>query len=262
VDDEGIGGTVSHLGFSWALLIAASVVGCKSSSPPSGGTPSAGSEQPPGAMPSAGVPAPGEPAAGTPAPGTPGPGAPSPGAAADTAACTGSGPSLIKNGSFETPATRPGTYDLFTTGKDMGGWTVVGADGNVAPISTTFVANGYSVPAQDGAQSVDMTGVSDTPTGVAQTIATTPGTTYCLSFWIGNVSNPGGPFGTSSAILVRIDGKDVTTTTNDGGAETRTASWRRFGVPFTAASAATKLELINADPKGDTSNLLDNVTVN
>jgi hypothetical protein len=226
---------LSRIGIGFALFFAAMAVGCKSHKSGSGTEAAA---KPPGEA------------------------APSKAGASAAATCTGSGPNLVKEGSFEAPPVAPGNFDMYDVGKQIGAWTVVGAPGNVAPISGTFNRDGFALPAQDGAQSVDMTGMSNTATGVAQTIATESGKTYCLSFWIGNVSNPGGAYGASSAISVRLDGKEVAVETNDGGAGTKTVEWRHYTVPFTATSAETKLELINADPQTDTSNLLDSVAVN
>jgi hypothetical protein len=36
--------------------------------------------------------------------------------------------------------------------------------------------------------------------GVEQTISTTPGTSYTLLFWVGNVNNPGNLFGSTTTI--------------------------------------------------------------
>jgi hypothetical protein len=42
---------------------------------------------------------------------------------------------LVKNGGFEQPAVGAGGYLLVSVGQNIAGWKVVGAAGNVAPIS-------------------------------------------------------------------------------------------------------------------------------
>jgi hypothetical protein len=85
--------------------------------------------------------------------------------------------SLLTNGSFEQPPVPAGGFTVFSTGDTFGGWTVMGDPGNVAPLSTTFSGGDFSFPAEDGQQSVDMTGTSQSLTGISQTVATMPGHT-------------------------------------------------------------------------------------
>lgn len=58
---------------------------------------------------------------------------------------------------------------------------------------------------------MDLTGTSDlinrNLAGVAQTVKTTRKTKYTLTFWVGNVSNPGGIFGIQSRVAVTLEGK-------------------------------------------------------
>src|SRR5439155_7900820 len=104
---------------------------------------------------------------------------------------------LITNGSFEEPTTPPvppGGFISVFTGHSFNDWDVVGV-GSVSPISGLFTSFGFSFPAEDGDFWVDMTGNgSNSATGVQQTVATTIGTAFDLSFWVGNQFNPGGPF--------------------------------------------------------------------
>src|ERR1700722_13443831 len=86
------------------------------------------------------------------------------------------GANLIKNGSFETPVANTGSYLVYSTGDTFAGWKVVGAAGNVGIVSGTFEQNGFTFPAVKGAQWLDLTGVSNSATGVQQTVATTAGT--------------------------------------------------------------------------------------
>ena len=85
---------------------------------------------------------------------------------------------------------------------------MIGPSGKeVAIVSGTFTQNGFSFPAQDGVQWLDLTGVSSNSTeGVQQTVATTAATNYQLSFWVGNVVDPTLSFGISSTVEVDING--------------------------------------------------------
>jgi hypothetical protein len=183
-------------------------------------------------------------------------------AAVDVAVNAGScaGVSLLANCSFELPVVAAGTYSTFASAGDggFGGWALAGVAGDVDLISTTFAQNGITFEAQDGQQSMDLTGTSNSATGVAQTVATVPGTRYTLSFWVGNVINPGGIFGTTSTVNVLIDGTQVLAAENDGGNATM-LTWKQSWLEFTATSAATTVSLINGDPSSDTSNFVDNV---
>ena len=67
-------------------------------------------------------------------------------------------PGLIKNGGFEKPAVPMGAFVLFATGSSFSDWYVVGAPGNVAVVSTTFVEGGFTFPAKSGCLCLDLTG--------------------------------------------------------------------------------------------------------
>ena len=166
---------------------------------------------------------------------------------------------LLKNGGFEKPVVPDGSYQLYSTGQTFAHWTVVGDPGNVAPISGDFTQNGFSFPARAGAQWVDLTGASNTATGVAQTVSTTPGAQYTLIFSVGNVYDPGGIFGTTSTVNAFVDGNLVKSATNSLGQGSSSQVWKRFSVTFTAETASTTISLINGDPSNDTQNGLDAV---
>jgi hypothetical protein len=165
---------------------------------------------------------------------------------------------LITNGSFEAPVVPYGNYILVSTGQDLiPGWSVVGAAGNVAPISGVFSQYGFIFPAQDGAQWLDLTGASNTATGVEQTVSTTAGVTYELSFWVGNVA--GSIFGSTSTVNVFVDGTPILVAKNAG--VTTTQEWQQFKASFTATGSTATIRLINGDPSSDNHNGLDNVAV-
>jgi len=171
---------------------------------------------------------------------------------------------IVANGSFETPTVPVGSFTLFASGSNaITDWTVVGPSGtSVGIASGTLTQFGFTFPAQDGAQWLDLTGLnSNTTDGVQQTVATTPGALYDLSFFVGNISNPGGLFGTTSTVGVQINGGSVVSFTNSGGVGSTSQVWQKFTLPFTATAATTSVTFINQDPSGDNTNGLDNVSL-
>lgn len=165
----------------------------------------------------------------------------------------------IINGSFETPAVTAGTFQLFSTGSSaITGWTVVGPEAtNVGVTSGTFSQAQILFPAQDGTQWLDLTGTSNQIEGITQTVATTQGIAYRLSFYVGNVS--GSIFGTTSTVGVKIDGVSIGSFMNSTGGTPQ--NWQQFTYDFTAAGASTAIEFDNLDPFPDNSNGLDAVTL-
>lgn len=165
----------------------------------------------------------------------------------------------VVNGSFESPAPTSGGYTLYSSGSSFGSWDVVGS-GNVAVVSGSFTQNGISFPAHDGAAWLDLTGISNSAAGVQQSIATTAGTAYDVSFWVGNVVNPNGIFGTTSTVL-NVNGVTPFTAVNSGGAGTNSLYWQQFTTSFVATGPTTTLRFTNGDNSSDNSNGLDNVSV-
>jgi hypothetical protein len=182
------------------------------------------------------------------------------------------------NGDFETPTVPSGSFTLFSTGSTLiTGWTVVGpAGGNVAIVSGAFQQSDAGVnfifPAQSGNQWLDLTGVSQTLNeGVSQSFDTIAGHQYSLSFWVGNVSDPTGIFGTSSTVNVQLNGNPtaILTAVNSlsnpnvscSQGTCQTLFYEQLTTTFVASSASTTLAFLNGDPVTDTSNALDNITV-
>ena len=166
---------------------------------------------------------------------------------------------LVVNGGFEQPFVGAGSYKLVSTGQSFAGWRVVGATFPVAPISGAYVSNGIHFTAKAGKQWLDLTGLSNSKTGVAQTVKTKPGASYRLSFAVGNVVDPGGSFGTSSTVNVLVNGHKLLSATNKGGSKTQ--AWKTFNVTVKATSAATTIEFLNGDSGTDNDNGLDAVTL-
>lgn len=167
---------------------------------------------------------------------------------------------LIKNGSFEKPVVPDGSFQYFSTGEKFRNWTVVGAR-NIAIVSEDLNYCGHTFPAKYGVQFVDLTGDTNSATGLQQNIDTTPGSTYSLSFLIGNVYDSLYNCGTSSTVNVLIDGVAAASFTNRAGKGSTTIAWRKFSTEFVAQHATTTIALINGDPPADTANGLDAVNV-
>jgi hypothetical protein len=167
----------------------------------------------------------------------------------------------IVNGSFETPLVPNGFFTNFLTGSTgITGWTVVGPEASI--VSTNYASFGFTFPAEDGNQWLDLTGdLTNSVEGVKQTFATTPGAMYNLSYFVGNQVNPGGPWGTTSTVDVLVNGTPIQTATNSMGAGGTTQVWEQFTTSFLATSSSTTLEFLNGDPRNDNSNGLDNVVV-
>jgi hypothetical protein len=98
-----------------------------------------------------------------------------------------------------------------------------------------------------------MTGPTSGGGGVQQAVATTPGQTYNLSFYLGT------GFGTTSTVAILINGSLLTTRTN--ATPGAVINWEQFTIPFTASTASTVVGFQNLDPIGDDSNGLDNVSL-
>ena len=169
---------------------------------------------------------------------------------------------LIINGSFETPVVTVGSFSLFSVGAaTLTGWNVVGSSGqDVGIVSGSFFQNGVTFNAQDGAQWLDLTGFnSNSPEGVSQTIATTAGDRYQLSYYVGNTTG-GGIFGATSTVNVSLNGVGTFSDKNST-ADLTGLNWEQFTHTFIASSASTVLAFRNGDPLADNSNGLDNIVL-
>ncbi len=169
---------------------------------------------------------------------------------------------LLTNGSFETPVVPAGTFLSFGVGSSaITGWVVVGPAGtSVSPVSGTFSQNGVAFTAQDGIQWLDLTGFNINSTeGVSQTVGTTIGNRYQLSYFVGNTTG-GGIFGTTSTVNVSVNGVPTFSDTNST-VSPAAQNWQQFTHTFVATGASTILALLNGDPVSDNNNGLDNVVL-
>lgn len=165
---------------------------------------------------------------------------------------------LVANGSFEETVVAAGRYQLFSTGQAFPGWQVIGAKGNVAPISGQYTKARIQFVARHGNQWLDMTGLSNSATGVQQSVSTQAGAPYTLTFYVGNVVASG--FGTTSAVEVLVNGKSAGTFRNDGNSS-GLQNWRQAQLAIPAAGASTTIAFINRDASNDNSCGLDDVSL-
>ena len=168
---------------------------------------------------------------------------------------------LIVNGSFEKPTAPSGSYLSFNKGDTFTGWTVSGASGSIAIVGKNFSYGGYKIGAGCGDQLVDLTGSSDTKTGVKQRVATTPSASYTLSFQVGNAWAASGNIGKTSTVLVYLNGRKWFSATNKKGKGVLHEVWQTFSKSFVAKSKRTTIEFLNGDPVTDTDNGLDCVSL-
>jgi hypothetical protein len=168
---------------------------------------------------------------------------------------------LIVNGDFSSPTEPVGNYSLAPEGTSIPGWRVVGVNGDVAVMSGAYVQDGFSFDAERSAQWLDLTGISDSATGVSQAVPTVDGERYDLRFAIGNTYDPGGIMGVKSTIAVFINGGLVLTSTNAKGKGTTRQVWVHRETSFVATSNVTTVEFLNQDPSSDTDNGLDDVSL-
>ncbi len=165
---------------------------------------------------------------------------------------------LIVNGSFETPNVPTGQFLSYVAGStSIPGWSVVGTD---VVIIDNIVAVGVLFQAQDGQQMIDFTGVlpNSQNTGVVQSVATTVGTDYLLSFYVGSAMVPN--FFFPSTIDLSIDGGPRVSYHNPT-APNNMVDWLQFSVPFTAQNSVTTIAFLNGCELNNFECLLDNVVL-
>lgn len=157
------------------------------------------------------------------------------------------------NGDFNIPAPNPGGIAIVDTGERYGEWRVVGQAGNVTWVTGTYTHNGWSFPAPAGTPNwVNLTGISRSATGLLHApVPVTVGAQYTLTFYVGNLVDTAGVYGTSSSIAVYANSKYIMTATNSGGAGTKTETWKPFSVTITADAPYLNIAFINQDPATD-----------
>jgi hypothetical protein len=156
-----------------------------------------------------------------------------------TATCLAFGPvaaaaNLLANGSFETPVVTANTYVLYGLGSTaITGWTVVGA-GDIK-LSNDPVCS-------DGLQCLDLTGLYGYGKGLrSDAVATVVGTTYQLSFDLGNYV----PFG-SSTVSVSFNNGAPALFTNLVNADPSNFEWESKSLTWVADATSTQITFLGA----------------
>jgi hypothetical protein len=168
-----------------------------------------------------------------------------------------------ENGDFLRPAPKKGTFQLIDTGERYGTWRVVGAAGSVSWTSGSYQHQGFSFVGQGTATNswVNLANMSQSATGIAHFPVSTPvGSNFTLSFYVGNIYDPGGVYGTSSTVAVYENSRLLGTFTNSDGMGTTTENWKFFTITFAADAPWTTISFINGDPPGDLNCGIDNIT--
>jgi hypothetical protein len=131
----------------------------------------------------------------------------------------------------------------------MPGWTVVGAE----PLAWIGPANPFQLTASAGSNFLDLTGYSSGGpfSGVAQTIATSPGSTYRLTFDLGSSSL----YGLTDAIHATAGAASQAFVSTLTG----TNDWETETLDFVATGSTTTILLVGS--AGDNYIGLDNVGV-
>lgn len=161
---------------------------------------------------------------------------------------------LLTNGSFETPAyTAPGDYFFASGSTQITGWTAIG------PGETQL---SHHPTCTEGEQCVDLTGIYGYDKGLqSDAVQTVIGTTYRLSFDLGNVIAPG--FG-SSTISVRINDRAPVLFTNVIGVDPSGFEWESMSMDWTADTDTVRFTFLgaaNGSLSNDAGILLDNVSL-
>jgi len=185
------------------------------------------------------------------------------------AACLSAGPSWAQrsfweNGDFLRPQPKAGSFLFIDTGERYGTWRVVGASGNVEWISGAYKHDGFQFLAQGATPTmntwVNLAGLSQSATGIAhEPVPTTVGSSYTLTFYVGNIYDPGGPYGTSSKVAVYENSTLLGTYTNGSGQGSTAENWQLFTVTFNADAPYTTIAFINGDAPGDLNCGIDNI---
>jgi hypothetical protein len=166
-------------------------------------------------------------------------------------------PQWWENGDFKRPQPQHGSFVVMDSGQRFGGWRVVGDPGNVAWVSGAYRHNGFSFFApvtqqQTSVSWVNLAGPSQSATGIAHfPVATTVGQTYTLTFYVGNIYDTVGLYGTSSTLAVYENDTLLGTATNSDGAGTTVENWKQFSMSFVADAPYTTIAFINMDRPGD-----------
>ncbi len=156
---------------------------------------------------------------------------------------------MIVNGSFELPDVSGTGWGYMTNDGLPGGWSA----SSPTPVEVQF--GGFGCQSFKGKQHLELD--ADVPGSVKQTISTTPGVTYLLTFYY--TPRPGCA---SNDIQVKWNGAVLATLTGNGVGLPGSAAWTLKSYNVTATASTTDLEFIDQSSVGDkTGGLLDNVVM-
>ncbi len=157
---------------------------------------------------------------------------------------------LVINGGFEQgPGAPPGLYtNLLNGSTDLTGWVVGGESIDVHDTGHTT--------AHSGQYSVDLAGFN-LAGSITQSIPTTPGGTYTLSFWY--AGHPYHPYGGPALADVYFDGSIVATVARPPSPNGIDMNWVNFTADITTTSALTDLSFVSLTPNG--SIIVDDVSL-
>ena len=176
---------------------------------------------------------------------------------------------LISNSDFETNAVA--NFKVLPTNDttSLPGWKVTGS---VCTTNCLLVLNTiYTEPSnigtiffqsQSGVQSVDLNGGGNTlDGGIEQTVATVAGTNYSLTFYLGNMDNAADLYTAASTVRLKITGQTDQLLSNSNNTPNH-VNWVLETINFTATSALTTIDFIQATPATDNYVGIDNVQLN
>lgn len=157
---------------------------------------------------------------------------------------------LFTNPGFESPALGPGGVVAFSNGGNIGGWSVVGTQVLLIRSDYSETINGISAfNSQEGLNAVDLTGAGNqgTTSGVQQSVATTVGQTYALTFFVGrgdDNGNAGQYYTTPSTVDLSLNGGPRISYTNSF-VSPGAINWRQFSTSFIASLSNTQISFFN-----------------
>jgi hypothetical protein len=177
---------------------------------------------------------------------------------------------ILTNGSFETASggnTLPtgNGAELAIGSTAMLGWTVYTTESS--PSSNFNVAwlptgNVYGITPEDGSYSLDLTGYNDVSpySGVEQSVTTTIGTNYTLTFWVGEYQSNSIYSGPVSVYASAGNQSAVVFTTTVPNGSTGNV-WQQETLNFTATSTTTTVAISGDTTAGGQYIGLDNVNL-
>jgi hypothetical protein len=155
-----------------------------------------------------------------------------------SAATAAAAPNLILNGSFETPNVPTGSFGIFAS---ISGWSHQARPGTTSSGIEIQDHVAGAPAAGAGAQFVELD--SDGPSRIFQDVATSPASTYRLTFLYS--ARPGTPaaenhFGVTAGPATAAFGPLA------GGAQT---SWANATLDFIASAASSRIEFLDLSPE-------------